>query len=225
MMAAAATPILPYRMSHLLNFKVQELQQKNCWSCWHYLFVDDKSVEDIEDVGGSSLEYGDVLFGQSHTLMMNINRECQGDLGNYMRMQPAMFYELLRRITPRIQKSTHYRKPLEPGLKLAITLRHLATGNSYKSLQYSFRVAHNTTSLFIPKVCQALINEYQDEVFTFPTNPDEWKEVSQKYGERWSFHHTCKALDGTHIAIRSPRHSGPCTTTIRVFSASSSCLG
>ncbi|MPC48338.1 hypothetical protein E2C01_042107 [Portunus trituberculatus] len=31
------------------------------------------------------------------------------------------------------------------GCRLAITLRYLATGNSYKSLQYSFRVAHNTS--------------------------------------------------------------------------------
>ena len=103
---------------------------------------------------------------------------------------------------------TRYRKPLEPGLKLAITLRYLASRNSYKSLQYSFRVAHNTISLFIPEVCQALIDEYEDEVFAFSTNADEWKEVAQKYGERWNFHHTCRALDGKHIAIRSPRHSG-----------------
>ena len=99
--------------------------------------------------------------------MMEINRECLEDFVNYMRMQPAMFFELLQRITPRIRKSTCYRKPLEPGLKLAITLRYLASRNSYKSLQYSFSVAHNTTSLFITEVCQALIDEYEDEVFTF----------------------------------------------------------
>ena len=125
-----------------------------------------------------------------------------------MRMQPAMFHELLQRITPRIQKSTRYRKPLEPGLKLAITLRYLASGYSYKSLQYSFRVAHNTISLFIPEVCQALNDEYQGDVFAFPTNLGEWKKVIPKYCERWSFHYTCGALDRKHIAIGSPRHFG-----------------
>ena len=38
-------------------------------------------------------------------------------------------------------------------------VQYLASGNSYKSLQYSFRVAHNTISLFIPEVCQALTDE------------------------------------------------------------------
>ena len=106
-----------------------------------------------------------VLFGQYDTLMLELERECQGDFVNYLRMEPGMFYELLMRITPRIKKSTRYRKPLEPGLKLAITLRYIATGSVYKSLQYSFRVAHNTISLFIPEVCQAIIDEYQEEVF------------------------------------------------------------
>lgn len=149
-----------------------------------------------------------ILFGQYETLMREIERECQGDFLNYLRMPPVMFYELLQRITPRIQKSERYRRPLEPGLKLAITIRYIVTGNSYKSLQYSFRVAHNTISMFIPEVCQAIIDEYEDEVFAFPTNPDEWREVAQKYGERWNFHHTCGALDGKHVAIRNPCRSG-----------------
>ncbi|XP_061172633.1 uncharacterized protein LOC133181974 [Saccostrea echinata] len=76
------------------------------------------------------------------------------------------------------------------------------------NLQYSFRVAHNTISLFIPEVCQTIIDEYEDEVFAFPTNQDEWREMAQKYGERWNFHHTCGAVDGKHVAIRNPRRSG-----------------
>ena len=100
------------------------------------------------------------------------------------------------------------RPSLDPGLKLAITLRYIATGNSYKSLQYSFRVAHNTIAVFIPEVCQAIVDELQDEVFKFPTTQDEWREVADKFGKRWNFHNACGALDGKHVAIRAPRKSG-----------------
>ena len=64
---------------------------------------------------------------------------------NCVRVEPRMFKELLDRLGPRLEKKdTWCRKALVSGLKLTITLRYLATGDSYKSLMYSFRVAHNT---------------------------------------------------------------------------------
>jgi len=46
-------------------------------------------------------------------------------------MDPAAFREILARVAPRTKKKdTLWRKALEPGLKLAITLCYLATGNS-----------------------------------------------------------------------------------------------
>nr|XP_054757882.1 uncharacterized protein LOC129263998 [Lytechinus pictus] len=70
--------------------------------------------------------------------MTELQRECQGDFLNFMRMPPETFHELLQRITPRIENSYRYRQPLDPGLKLAITLIYLATGKSYKTLQWNF---------------------------------------------------------------------------------------
>ena len=83
------------------------------------------------------------ILGNYETLMMELERESHGDFVGFVRVTPAMFYELLQRISPRITKMvTRFRRPLEPGLKLAIALRYMATGNSYHSLQYSFRVPH-----------------------------------------------------------------------------------
>ena len=85
-------------------------------------------------------------------LMNELQLESEGDFKNFMRMKPVMFRELLERVGPRITKNETNRKPLEPGLKLAITLRYLATGETYRSLQFAFRVPHNTISLFVPEV-------------------------------------------------------------------------
>eukprot|EP00057_Strongylocentrotus_purpuratus_P028550 XP_011683024.1 PREDICTED: putative nuclease HARBI1 [Strongylocentrotus purpuratus] len=100
------------------------------------------------------------------------------------------------------------RPPLQPGLKLAITLRFLATGNSFRSLEFSFRVAHNTISIFIPVVCQAIVDEYRQKVFKTPSTPDEWRRVAQVFQDRWNFPHVCGAVDGKHVATRKPAHSG-----------------
>jgi len=97
---------------------------------------------------------------------------------------------------------------LEPGLKLVITVRFLATGNSYRSLAFSFRVAFNTISLFVPEVCEVIFEEYRQELFVLPSTPDGWRDVAKKFWTRWNFPHTCGAIDGKHVAIRKPSNTG-----------------
>ena len=84
-------------------------------------------------------------------------------------MQPEMFNELLHRIRPRLVKhDTTYRDDLEPGLKLAVTLRYLATGNSYVDLAYNFRVSNNSINILVPEVCQAILDEFVVELIPSP---------------------------------------------------------
>ena len=124
-------------------------------------------------------------------------------------MDPEMFHELLDRLVPRLTKTdTFCRKALSPGLKLSITLRYLASGDSYHSLMYGFRVPHNTISLMIKDVCEAIIEEYADEVIEAPTTEQEWRRTTDKFSRRWQFHHCLGALDGKHIAIQCPRKAG-----------------
>ena len=44
---------------------------------------------------------------------------------------------------------TNFRKPLEVGLKLAVTLRHLSRGETYTSLQYHWRVGRTTIQVVL----------------------------------------------------------------------------
>lgn len=64
-------------------------------------------------------------FGDFENLMAELERESQGDFVAYLRMEPAMFHELVQRLTPRLTKQdTNWRKSLNPGLKIAVTLRY-----------------------------------------------------------------------------------------------------
>ena len=69
---------------------------------------------------------------------------------------------------------------------------------------YSFCVARNTISLIISEVCQAFVEEYKDEVITYPTTPEEWTPIEEVFRNRWNVLHAVGALDGKHGAIRKP---------------------
>ena len=93
-------------------------------------------------------------------------------------------------------------------MKLAITLRFLATGESYQSLSYQFLVGRSSISKFVPKVCRAIQDEFLREYVRCPTTPDAWKEVEREFRVRWHVPHAIGALDGKHIAIKKPNNSG-----------------
>ena len=149
------------------------------------------------------------LHGQYERLMTELREEDLPSFRNFLRMDPQMFQELAARLGPRIEGTdTWMRRALTPELKLAITLRYLATGDSYRSLMYGFRVAHNTISVVVRQVCRAIIDEYAEEIISTPTTPAGWLQVAEGFANRWQFHHTLGALDGKHVAIRCPRNGG-----------------
>ncbi len=148
-------------------------------------------------------------FGLYDQLMVELRREDRPAFENFMRMPPELYDEVLLRIEHRLTKQyTFFREPLEPGLKLAITLRHLASGAKYSDMKFAWRVPHNTISIIVREVCQAIINEYSEEMLTTPYSPRMWLPVAQRFYQRWNFPHCLGALDGKHVACKKPSHSG-----------------
>ena len=130
---------------------------------------------------------------------------------NFIRMPPNLFQELEQRLNPDLQRErTWMREPLSPGVKFAVTLRHLASGDSFPPppLQYAFRVVRSTINKFVPELCGAIIRAYRDQVMTCPSSPEDWLEVESGFRPRWNIPHALGALDGKHIPIRCPQWGG-----------------
>lgn len=90
------------------------------------------------------------ILGMYEQLVMELEAEDPAAFKNFIPMEPAMLHELLNRFGQAIaNRNTWYHKSLYPGSRLAITLHFLATYDSYHSLMFGFRVAHNTISMIV----------------------------------------------------------------------------
>ena len=147
--------------------------------------------------------------GAYHNIVAELYATDIPGLTNYMRMTPEFFEMIKARLEPRLaRQATNYRAPISVGEKLALTIRYLATGESYTSLSCQFRVGRSTISKFLPEVCRAIQDEFTKEYLRCPTTPDEWKELETKFRIRWNVPHTLGALDGKHVALKKPKNSG-----------------
>lgn len=84
---------------------------------------------------------------------------------NFTRMTRNDFDLLCSLIEPRVKKvDTVFREAFTVRERLAITLRFLAAGDSYSSLQYLFRVSKQSISKIVPEVCEAIVTALTDYV-------------------------------------------------------------
>ena len=148
-------------------------------------------------------------LGLYHRLLVELRNEDPRAFHNFMRMPQEMFDEIVQRLTPALtKKNTNYRAALDPGLKVALTLRHLASGARYRDMQYAWRVPHNTISVVVREVCRAIVEVYREELLKAPQTEAEWRDVTMKWMERWNFPHVIGAIDGKHVACKAPANSG-----------------
>lgn len=103
-------------------------------------------------------------YGGTH-LMTDLLKEPSGLFENFCRMSAQDFEYLLQKIEPYIsKKDTKWRKAIPAKERLAVTLRFLATGDSFKSLHYLFKISPQLLSYIIPEVCRALIKEVGNSI-------------------------------------------------------------
>lgn len=92
-------------------------------------------------------------------------QENSGHFKNFNRMSSEDFMFLINAIGPKIGKTdTKFRRCISVQERLAITLRFFATGDSYTSLQYLFKISKQVISTIIPEVCKALIDVLKEHV-------------------------------------------------------------
>uniref|UniRef100_A0A182NVM3 DDE Tnp4 domain-containing protein n=1 Tax=Anopheles dirus TaxID=7168 RepID=A0A182NVM3_9DIPT len=130
----------------------------------------------MRPINASRNEDGNVLFD------ILAAEEVDKTIKSYIRMTESDFYYLLSLISHNVQRmDTVMRKAITVKERLAITLRFLATGDSFSSLHILFHL---------------------------PSTEEDWKNISDGFESKYGFPHVIGAIDGKHVAIRAPHNSG-----------------
>lgn len=91
-------------------------------------------------------------------LLSTLQLEDSMGFRNFTRLTPSDFEELLQLLGGKIKKQENrFREIIPPSLRLAVTLRYLASGESFTSLMYTFRISKQAVSQIVREVCEAII--------------------------------------------------------------------
>ncbi|XP_069603271.1 uncharacterized protein [Ranitomeya imitator] len=92
--------------------------------------------------------------------------------------------------------------------RLLLTLRFLATGESFASLHLRFRVEPSAISNIVGSTCSIVWQKLQPIVMPSPTE-ETWRQVAAGFQTVANFPNCIGAVDGNHVRVIQPPRSGP----------------
>ncbi|XP_073436961.1 uncharacterized protein [Dendrobates tinctorius] len=127
---------------------------------------------------------------------------------HFCRLTIPAFDHLLDLLSPELNyQKTVMRRPISAEERLLITLRFLATGESYTSLHLQFRVGKSTISQIVRCTCAVIWQKLQPIVMPSPTK-DTWLQVAAGFQSVANFPYCIGAVDGKHVRVQKPPRSG-----------------
>ena len=127
-----------------------------------------------------------------------------------MRMSHEDFSKILSKIEPVItpHQVMGGHKVISAAERLILTIRFLATGETFHSLSFPFRMAVVTVSYIVKSICAAIIQFFGPIYMKVPSTNEEWLEIAHRFQDRWNFPNFVGAIDGKHILMVPPANSG-----------------
>nr|CAI5847185.1 unnamed protein product [Callosobruchus analis] len=147
-------------------------------------------------------------YGEFHHLFKNVRKDDERFF-QYTRMSQNTFDHILQKVEPRLTKNwcNLHKQSILPEERLVITIRYLATGSSFKSISFAFRIGASTAGKIVAETTTVLWDELQPFHMPVPAKED-FQTISDCFEKVWNFPHCTGAIDGKHVRINCPKNSG-----------------
>ena len=148
-------------------------------------------------------------MGAFHRIVRELATEDPSSFMEYLRMDEDHFNHLVSLVSPLTKKEdTCMREAISPPERVALTLRFLATGESFHSLAFQFCISRHAISYIVDETCAAITEVIGKEFMQVPQSEEQWLRVREKFNKRWNFHNCLGVIDGKHIVMLQPAKSG-----------------
>ncbi|XP_031350493.1 protein ALP1-like [Photinus pyralis] len=148
-------------------------------------------------------------LGEYHHLFQELKKD-EEKLYSYTRMSIETFNYILNKIESELdvlEYNNLHTNPILAEERLVLTLRYLATGSSFRTLAFSFRMGASTVSKIVYQVCNILWTTLQPIHMRAPTT-SYFLCAAEEFERLWDFPNCIGSLDGKHVRIKCPAHSG-----------------
>ena len=78
-------------------------------------------------------------------------------------------------------------EPMSPAELLTLTQRFLATGESFRSLSFQFRISKSAISYIVQKVCRAIIPNLACTYLKVTSMKSQWMKIAKQFYDCWNF--------------------------------------
>ena len=118
-----------------------------------------------------------------------------------MRMSPDQFKEILNATETDICKQSTKMggELIVPVKRRALRLRFLATGESFRSLHFQFRISRPAISHIVTEVCEAIPKKLGPS-----SSEQERLQIAKQFEEKWNFPNCLGSIDGKRITLQPP---------------------
>ena len=117
-----------------------------------------------------------------HTVFKKLKEQDSDGFKGYARMDVDHFEELVYVLSPFLQKQdTNRRECISLEQRCSVTLRHVSSGKSFRSLKHQFRISKKAISYIVYEIAFAITHALGKEYFKTPKTRKEWKKIAEKF--------------------------------------------
>ncbi|XP_030749371.1 protein ALP1-like [Sitophilus oryzae] len=146
-------------------------------------------------------------LGEFHHLFNDL-KEDEKKFFQYFRMSHNKFLELLDILEPDLSfQNSSFRRAISKEERLAVALRFFATGDTFRTIAFSYRLGETTVRKIVYGCCDAIWKNLGPLVIPSPSK-ETWINSERVFNKMWNFPNCVAAIDGKHVVTDKPPNSG-----------------